>query len=611
VTEGGLAAVLGSGAAVGLVVLGLRNAAAAAPPPADIESERVARAFALARVGVADMSNTWPAETLTTVQIATYSLWRGLVGSASALVQARETMLVAAGVTALLIWAAARRLGLATPTAISAALLGSITPWALAAHSVVEPANLAVPWLIAGFLLTAPGPRRRLAGVPAGIFLGIAVLTAPLAAVALLAGFAVIYAIGDAGEHWSTRARITLAASLATAGLMLLAVLAAVSGGAAPLPSAGPVDIAVAVAVIVSSVAALLVRWLRPFAAVFLVLADTAQVVPQLRTPALLLAVPIGALLLAAVAELGCGLLAARWDLERRRQQILAAGIAAAVLGAGVVAVVTVSGQSAPSGDDGPVQARRWIERNLGDDAILVVDDVVWPELVASGIPPERLLSYSGLGDGEAAPAAAVRAALSSRSDAPPVFVVGRRTSELELPVDALARSADRSSLPLARMGHGRRTEIRHVVPNVAANERAAGQEATNRRAVSTALAQNPRLVLDPAARQSLLLAEVDPRILAVLATLTARQRIGVSAFDLTTGEHNIGGDATAPLRRRARITSVDGTQITPSAPSTQLLLRWFAAQLPPYQPASTTVDPVRGITVTYLAPSPTGLLAR
>ena len=583
-----------------------------------MESERAARAFALARLGVTNLTDTWPADTAAALQIATYSLWRGLIGPASALVQARETMLVASVISALLVWALVRRLGLSTPAAIAAAFLTALTPWALSAHRLVEPANLAVPWLLAGFLLSTPKTRRRLVAGPAALCLTIAVVTSTLVGVVLLAGLAASYAIGDVGERWSTSRRISAVATLAVAAALLLAALAGVFGDrlalaeTVALPEPGPVDIALAIAAVVASLAGLRIRWLQPFALVFIVLATSAAALPDpVRTPALLLAVPAGAVLLAALTESAMQWLAGAWRFGTMPRRLVAVGIAVVVLTVGGVAAAAAPDSYPPAGTDGGVAARRWIENNLGDEAILVADDVVWPELVDAGIPTDRLVSYSGLGDTEQASTQLVQAALDGKAGAPPVFVIGRRTAGMAGSVVQLARTADQRSVPLARMGPGRRTEIRQVFPDPAGAQRVASRETVIRRAISVELAQNPGLVLAGEARAVLAAGQVDPRLLSVLASLAARQRIGVASFPAASGELGVGTPDTAPLRRRVLITSVDGVPIAASAASTRLLQRWLAAQLPPYRPASVVIEAGLGLNLRYLAPSPTGLLAR
>ena len=615
-TASHLAAGFGFLAAFALIGWGLRGTASA-PPPTDVESERAARAFALARLGVTNLTDSWPADTAAALQIATYSLWRGLIGPTSALVQARETMLVASVISALLVWALVRRLGLSTPAAIAAAFLTALTPWALDAHRLVEPANLAVPWLLAGFLLSTPKTRRRLVAGPAALCLAIAVVTSPLVGVVLLAGLAASYAIGDVGERWSTPRRIAVVSALAVAAVLLLAALAGAFGDrlalaeTVALPDPGPVDLVLVIAAVVASLAALRVRWLQPFALVFIVLAISAAALPDpVRTPALLLAVPAGAVLLAALAESAVQWLAGAWRFGTMPRRLAAVGIAVVVLVAGGVAAAAAPDSRSSTGTDGGVAARRWIENNLGDEAVLVADDVVWPELVDAGIPTDRLVSYTGLGDHEKASTQLVQAALDGKAGAPQVFVIGRRTAGMASVVQ-LARTADQRSLPLARLGPGRRTEIRQVFPDPAGAQRVASRETVTRRTISVELAQNPGLVLTGDARSVLAAGQVDPRLLSVLASLAARQRIGVSSFPPASGELGVGTAETAPLRRRVRITSVDGAPIAASAASTQLLQRWLAAQLPPYRPASVVVVAGQGLDLTYLAPSPTGLLAR
>jgi hypothetical protein len=111
------------------------------------------------------------------------SLWARLTGAfdraPTAVAAGREAMVVAFLPSAALLWALARRLGLARWSAALALAVFGLSPLAVALHRQVSLENLATPWLLAAFVVAA-GPTRRLGSLAAtGALLGLAALTSP------------------------------------------------------------------------------------------------------------------------------------------------------------------------------------------------------------------------------------------------------------------------------------------------------------------------------------------------------------------------------------------------------------------------------------------------
>jgi len=276
------------------------------PPPDDIESALIADAAALARSGLSEYSAPDGAAAL---QLAAWSAVRGLWGTVSALTAARELLVLAAIATVLLTGGLARRLGLSLPGTAVATVATATLPWALAAHRLVAPVNLAVPWLLAGVLCATAATRHRCAAAPAVLCLLVAALTAPLVVPVAVASVAVLLADRDLGAGWPRSARAAGVAVLGVLAAGLFAIVAGLGGDrfglrqVAPDPASTVVDVVAAGALVIGAVAGTVVRWLRPFALVVLGCLLVAAVTNPVRTPLLLLTLPLGAVLLAAAID--------------------------------------------------------------------------------------------------------------------------------------------------------------------------------------------------------------------------------------------------------------------------------------------------------------------
>ncbi|WNV74585.1 hypothetical protein [Geodermatophilus sp. DSM 44513] len=108
------------------------------------------------------------------------------------------------------------------------------------------------------------------------------------------------------------------------------------------------------------------------------------------------------------------------------------------------------------------------------------------------------------------------------------------------------------------------------------------------REALAQAVLANPTTRTTPEAAAVLRSADVDMRLLSLLAVLTARDGIGVAALSRAGGG---GGPA-----RSALITWVGGAPVGAGQPATGQLQTWLDAQLPPFAPdhVEVTADGVR-----------------
>jgi hypothetical protein len=118
--------------------------------------------------------------------------------------------------------------------------------------------------------------------------------------------------------------------------------------------------------------------------------------------------------------------------------------------------------------------------------------------------------------------------------------------------------------------------------------------ELQRRRDLATALLANPTSRVAAPAATVLRAATVDPRLLAVLAALTARSGVGVAAVPAAADE-----PPDVPLARSALLDEVGGRPVTAGSPDVPALVAYLRAQLAPYQPAEVTVTPA-GVLVGY-----------
>jgi hypothetical protein len=474
----------------------------------------------------------------------------------------RAAALVLGVVTAMLLWPVLRRLGCGPlPTAVAVAVVG-VTPPAVFLHTGVTAAAVAVPWLLVAALLVAVDRARA---VGATVAAALAVLTAPLLGAVLLALAAHWVADPTVSMLRDRPRRFALALPL---GAATVAVAVSASGGGtlagvAAVPVSTPAVVAGAVGGLVVVALGWHVRWLRPLLTPAVLLLAVLLVPGPGRGAAALAALPLLALVGAALADHA----AVRLPAGRRAVVWPVAAVASVVL------TVAAAGGLAPlrGPDPEPTAASllTWIDVQLAPGATVHADALDRAELVAAGFPPGRL---RGPGD----PAGGTDAML-----------VGAR------PGSAVPCPALLAILPRWR---GAPAEICAADPRAASG----AEEEPSRIRVGTALAANPALRLAPAAADLLTTGRVDPRVLIALGAMSGAHTLAVADFPQAAFE------PPDTLRRAVLITSVDDAAVTGNA--AEPLRSWFGAQRPPFAPAEVRVEGA-GLRVGYRMPSPSGLL--
>ena len=603
-------------AAVGAALQGVNLATA--PAPASGEGALVAAGWSIVHLdsaGDATFSSVGPS--LAPVHLGAWMWATDALGRASSAVTAgREAMLAACLVSIPLVWVLARRSGLARWAAAAATIVFAASPLAVALHRPVHGAGLAVPWMLAAFVLaSARSPRTRTV-VVAGVCLAVAVLTEPSVVVAAPA---VGWLLWRSSPSTRRRRRRLLAGTVGF-GITWLAVTALVTSGTEPAASLGALDrirlvagdatsaagtlahgldgrsvaglvaldrIGAGACLLAAIVVPAVVPRLRPIAGAFWAFAALTVVSGEPSWTIVAAMVPLGAVLLAAGAQLVWA-----WHLEARletRRQPHSASPAVSRLDAAVPAVFAAAAVAlalaipdwvlthrdlAAAGAATPLtSAREWVADNLSGGERVIVDDAMWVDLVEDGLSPSWIAGYGAVGAGP-----------DWRSYGYIVTTPALRDTAVP---PALARAVD-SSLEIASVGEGEgRVEVRRIDATSDPAGPNADRGAPNDTRVTTgrALAANPGIEASPAAHSQLRAGEVDERLMSVLATLAGAHRLEIAAFVRLPGEDVAGTPA-----RTVELARIDGRPIAAGDPAVVEVVAFLGNQLPEYRPHQVSV---------------------
>lgn len=491
----------------------------------------------------------------------------------------RELLLVLLVVAAVLVWRISWRLGLSNPAAAAAVLIFGAVPPLVPAHAVSTPAAIAVVWaLLAGWLLISrpAAPAAWTVAVLAGL---LAALLAPDVLLLLATGLA-----GGAAATGRVRRAWPAPVRSGAAGLLVLVAVAV----RLLLPhwdpqredparwSTGTPGL-IGVSAVLLAVGLLAAWWLPRLRGPAVALGATtllAVAPPSGRLPALLLCLPVAAVLVGGLLEHAArSLVATRRGPARILRLVAATAVAASLVAAGV-ALATAPRSDFGAAARGALVA--WAREQLPLDGRLSADDRTSAELLHAGLPPGAVA------------AAGV-----------PVPATGTSSVVLRVvPGDPPAGSA-----PVARF------DARDGLPALTvANPRpvppTAG-ELEHRRVLGQALAANPETVADDRVIAQLARGDLDPRLLSLLAGIGAQYGIGLDSLPAVPAEDGW------TLVRHAVISSVGGAPLAGDEAQTDRVLALLRAQRAPYAADVIRIVP-RGLLVGYrYIPDPDAVLTR
>ncbi len=264
------------------------------------------------------------------------------------------------------------------------------------------------------------------------------------------------------------------------------------------------------------------------------------------------------------------------------------AGVCAALLADGQPASRPASQVSNPAGL-ARAQAAAWLASQVAATSVISCDPAMCAAIQQRGVPAGDLVV---LGSGGAVDplASNIVAATSPVRDE-----FGSRLVTVYAPA------------VLATFGDGAaRIDIRAVAPDgAAAYLSAVAADLQSRQRLGAELLRNPGLRVPAAASRQLRSGRVDTRLLAALATLADLHPLRVIGF----GDSGPGASAFVPLRSVLIETGLP----TADAAWAHAVLRFLAAQQPPYRPGRTAIVQLAGgqlaVRCEYPAPGPFGLL--
>lgn len=579
-----LSPVLVVGAVVNFVNLG------GAPQRIDDEGTYTAQAWAVANFGeLAHYTYWYDHPPLGWLQIAGYAELTGAFARwDGAVLAARESVIVASLIAAVLLWVLARRVGLSRPSAAVTSLIFLVSPLALQFHRTVYLDNIAVPWLLLAFVLATNRNRQLAAFAGSAVAFGVAVLTKETF---LLALPVLVWVMLRASHRETRRYTLSVAASLLVliGGSYLL--LAAVKGelfsgpdrvslmdgilfqlgsraGSGSLTDPDSLlnrtlgmwwqlDQVFIVLGLLSAAVALFLRRLRPYAALVLGLAlFMLRPGGYLPVPYVIALLPFGALLITGVADDAIARLRDKDAPAPRGLAFTTVGIIAA---AAVAAVplwgIQLRGFLLADLDRPLRSAEAWLAQNVSRDQRLVVDDAMWVDLVQAGWDRRNVVWYYKL---DTDPAVSAESPNGWRDIDYVITTDSMRTFPGAFPE---VQQATDNSFVVASFGEGQQAvEVRRVAATGAAaaqeEQDAAAEERTD---LGVQLARNPEVRLSDADRDRLVDGTVDAPIVALLGALAGSGEVVVSGFPVVEGEDDRPVRQVAISQLGGRPAVVDG----------------------------------------------------
>lgn len=602
------------------------------PQRIDDEGTYAAQAWSIGNLGELTHYTYWyDHPPLGWIQIAA---WAGLTDAWDrydvAVIAARESMLVATAIAAVLLWFLVRRIGFARLTASVAMAVFLLSPLAVQFHRQVYLDNIATAWLLGAFLLAMSRRRQLLGYIGAAAAFGVAVLTKEtyLLALPLLA-----WMMWRGADRTTRRYTLSVAAAvLAIVGLTYVA-FALVKGEVAPGPGRvslwdglafqlasregsgslfdpeslfsrtvglwWQLDSVLIVTALAAAVAALAVRRLRPWAIALLALTAFMFRGGYLPVPYVIMLLPFAAIVVAGMGQVAVEALRSRVTVRRFGGVAAASGLVVALVAAGPLWATQLRGFLLADLDQPLRDAEAWMTQNAPADARMLVDDAMWVDLVRAGFERENVVWYY---KADTDPDVQELAPDGWRDYDYVLTTDSMRTFPTEFPT---VRQAIENSAVVASFGEGaQKVDVRLVDTAQAALAQAADDDLYAARSVAgQQVLQNPDVGV-PGEEQDLLISGVvDGRILLTLGQLSAGGRVDVA--DIVQLEGDPSG-----VHRRLVVSSFAGQDARGDGPGADALLRFYESLSGPLRPVSVDRGD-SGVIVTFSPDEPVDLLPR
>lgn len=620
--------------AIGMVVNAINLGGS--PQRIDDEGTYTAQAWSIGHLGQLTHYTYWyDHPPLGWIQIAGYA---GLTGAWDrhdvAVVAAREAMLVATAIAAVLLWLLVRRLGFARVTASVATALFLLSPLAVQFHRQVYLDNIATAWLLAALLLAMSRRAQLIGYVGAAAAFGVAVLTKETYLLAL----PLVAWLMWRGAHRTTR-RYTL--SVASAVLVLIGftyvTFALVKGEVAP--AAGQVslfegltfqlasrqgsgslldpeslfsrtvgmwwqlDAALIVVSLAAAVVALFVRRLRPWGITLLALTAFMFRGGYLPVPYVIMMLPFAAIVVTGIGQVAVERIRARGSHRRLLSRVggaaLAVGLTVALVAAGPLWTAQLRGFLLADLDRPLRDAEAWMTQHAPADSRMLVDDAMWVDLVDAGFARKDVVWYY---KADTDPDVQALAPDGWRNYDYVVTTDSMRTFPTDFPT---VSGAIANSVVVASFGEGaQQVQVRFVDRNQAGLAQASDSALYGARSLAgQQLLRNPNVGF-PAAEQDLLTSGlVDGRIMLGLGQLSASGSIGIDSISPLDGD-------PSGVNRRLVISAFAGQDARGDAPGADAVVAFFTSLSGELAPI-TALRTDAGVEITYSPVEPVNLLPR
>ena len=584
-----------------------------APQRIDDEGTYTAQAYAVSAFGqLAHYTYGYDHPPLGWIQIAGYAQLTGAFARYDlAVLAAREAVVVATLISVVLVWMLSRRLGLGRAASATAALIFAVSPLAVQFHRTVYLDNIALPWLLAAFVL-ALNKRSQLAGFAASAAcFSIAVLSKETFLLALpFLAWIMVRAAHKATRRYTLSVAGTVVVLVGSSYLLLAAIKgellpssnksSLINGVLFQLGSrtgSGSVfepnslimrtfsmwwqlDPVIIVLGTLASLAALFFTRLRPIA-VMMVFLIVAMFRPggYLPVPYIIVLLPFATILIAALAEKAIRALRHKRGSGRLRAGAWVSITAVAVLAAGPLWTTQLRGFLLADLDAPLRSAETWAMTNIPHSDRLIVDDSMWVDLVKAGWSRDNVVWYYKV---DTDPAVRAKSPHGWRDSDYVITTNSMRSSPNSLPE---VKKAITNSVVVASFGTGTQAvEIRRVTPlGISAAKKAAGVSTMQASLVGTQLVGNPRLSVSPGDRDLLTGGRVDMRIPLALGSQLATGSVTVAEFPLLAGEGN-------EPRRTVRIVSLNGSPAVSEGKLTKQAKVFIAGLTGEYAPERVSV---------------------